>query len=101
MDYAFETNAFKAMLPARGPFAQPVPPNGANHTFQLRMAAVPAGLVPCLIGSVREIGDWDWQRAVPLQEVAANVWQTSLYLPADWRIEYKYGLFDPDGRAAR
>jgi len=59
------------------------------------MAAVPAGLVPCLIGSVREIGDWGWHHAVPLQEVSANVWQARVYLPADWRIEYKYGMFDP------
>ena len=96
VDYAFETNAFTAMLPARGPFAEPVAANRANHTFQLRMAAVPAGMVPCLVGSVREIGDWDWRHAVPLQEVAANVWQTSLCLPADRWIEYKYGLFDPE-----
>lgn len=95
VDYAFETNAFKFALPARGPFEEPVIPADANHSFQLRMIAVPPGLVPCLIGSVREIGGWDWRRAVALQEVSANVWRTSLYLPADWRIEYKYGLFDP------
>ncbi len=95
VDYAFETKAFQAVLPPRGPFAEPVTPAGANHTFQLRMAAVPEGLVPCLIGSVREIGDWGWHHAVPLQEVAANLWQASVHLPADWRIEYKYGLFNP------
>jgi len=94
VDYAFDTKAFQAVLPARGRFAKPVVPEGANHTIQLRMAAVPAGLVPCVIGSVREIGDWGWHHAVPLDEVAANVWSTSLYLPVDWRIEYKYGLFD-------
>lgn len=95
VDYAFETNAFKAVLPARGNFAAAPVPAGANHTFQLRMAAVPAGLVPCLIGSVRELGDWGWHHAVPLHEVAANVWEASLHLPDDWWIEYKYGLFDP------
>ena len=56
---------------------------------------MPDGLVPCLIGGVREIGDWGWHHAAPLQEVAANLWQTSVHLPADWRIEYKYGLFNP------
>ena len=94
VDYAFETNAFKAALPARWLFAQPPVAPGANHTFQLRMAAVPEGLVPCLIGGVSEIGDWELARAVPLRETSANVWQTHLYLPQDWRIEYKYGLFD-------
>ncbi len=94
VDYAFETNAFKAVLPARSGFATPVAPDGANHTFRLRMAAVPEGLVPCLIGSVSEIGDWGWHHAVPMAEVSANVWQADVYLPADWWIEYKYGHFD-------
>ncbi|MEI6178014.1 MAG: 4-alpha-glucanotransferase [Verrucomicrobiota bacterium] len=94
VDYAFDTKAFKAVLPARGRFVKPVVPEGANHTIQLRMAAVPAGLVPCVIGSVREIGEWGWHHAVPLDEVTANVWSASLYLPEDWRIEYKFGLFD-------
>jgi 4-alpha-glucanotransferase len=52
VDYAFETNAFKAVLPARGNFSAATVQANANHTFQLRMAAVPAGLLPCLIGSV-------------------------------------------------
>ena len=93
-DHAFETNAFAAVLPARGPFAELAIPENANHSFQLRMAAVPVGLTPCIIGSVSEIGDWGWHSAVPLEETAANVWRKNLYLPADWNIEYKYGLFD-------
>jgi 4-alpha-glucanotransferase len=95
VDYAFETNAFKSVLPARGPFSEPVVPENANHTFLLRMAAVPEGLVPCLVGSVREIGDWGWHHAIPMTEVSANLWRADVHLPADWWIEYKYGLFDP------
>lgn len=94
VDYAFETNAFLAVLPARGPFQELAMPEKANHSFQLRMAAVPAGQVPCLIGSVSEIGNWGWHSAVPLQETAPNVWRRNLYLPVDWAIDYKYGLFD-------
>ena len=94
VDYAFETNAFLAVLPARGQFQELITPANANHSFQLRMAAVPAGQVPCLIGSVSEIGNWGWHSAVPLQETAPNVWRKDLYLPVDWGIEYKYGLFD-------
>ena len=94
VDYAFETKAFKAVLAARGPFMEPSVPDGANHSFRLRMAAVPEGLVPCLIGGVREIGAWGWHHAVPLREVAANSWQADLHLPADWHIEYKYGLYN-------
>jgi 4-alpha-glucanotransferase len=95
VDYAFESDAFRSMLPARGNFSTPPVPKDANHTFELRMAAVPEGLVPCLIGSVRELGDWGWHHAVPMSEVSADVWQASLHLPVDWWIEYKYGLYDP------
>lgn len=94
VDYAFETNAFLAVLPARGPFAEPETAADANHSFQLRMSAVPAGQVPCLLGSVSEIGSWGWHSAVPLVETSPNVWRKNLYLPADWGIEYKYGLYD-------
>jgi len=94
VDYAFETNAFLAVLPARGPFQELPMPENANHSFQLRMAAVPAGQVPCLLGSVSEIGNWGWFSAIPLVETAPNVWRKNLYLPVDWGIEYKYGLFD-------
>ncbi|MDP3851809.1 MAG: 4-alpha-glucanotransferase [Luteolibacter sp.] len=95
VDYAFESDAFRALLPARKKFASATVPKRANHTFQLHMAAVPEGLVPCVIGSVRELGDWGWHHAVPLREISANVWQAHLYLPDDWWIEYKYGLFNP------
>ncbi len=94
VDYAFETDAFLTAHPARGSFTELATPENSNHTFQLRMAAVPTGQVPCLIGSVDEIGGWGWHSAVPLEETAPNVWQKNLYLPVDWHIEYKYGLFD-------
>ncbi len=93
-DYAFETNAFPAMLASRGPFEKAAIPTNANHSFQLRMAAVPAGQVPCLIGNCTEIGSWGWHSAIPLQEMASHIWQQYLYLPEELDIEYKYGLFD-------
>lgn len=93
-DYAFETSAFRAVLPVREWFVSLVEPERVNHSFQLRMAAVPVSLVPCLLGSVSELGDWGWHSGVPLHETAPNVWQVNLYLPADWDIDYKYGLFD-------
>ena len=94
VDHAFETKGFDAILPKRGPFAKALVPKGANHGFCLGMAAVPEGMVPCVLGGVREIGDWDWTKAVPMTEVAANRWEANFYLPSDWRIEYKYGLCD-------
>ena len=85
VDYAFETQAFKAVLPARL-LAPPPVVAGANYTFHLRMAAVPEGLAPCLLGGTRELGAWDWAHAVPLAETSANVWQAQVYLPPDRRV---------------
>jgi 4-alpha-glucanotransferase len=93
-DYAYDTKAFLAARDGKREFQKPAMPADANHSFQLRMFAVPEGKVPCLIGSVSEIGNWGWHSAVPLVEVASGVWQKHLYLPVDWAVEYKYGFFD-------
>jgi len=95
-DHAFETKAFIATHSSGKTYQSPVIPENADHTFQLRMASVPAGKVPCLSGSVSELGNWGWHSAIPLTEVAPNVWQTHLHLPKDWEIDYKYGLFDTE-----
>ena len=94
-DYAYDTKALLTARSAEQEFSTLSSQVDANHSFQLRMAAVPLGKVPCLIGNVREIGNWGWHSAVPLEEVAPDLWQKNLYLPVDWDIEYKYGLFDP------
>ena len=92
-DYALETKPFAVLLPKRGPFHPSAPvAAAANHEFVLRMAAVPPGQAPCLLGSVRELGNWDGRHALPLVEIAANVWRVALSLPAAGYIEYKYGL---------
>ncbi len=100
VDYVFETDAFKATLPQRGPFQEFEFSSHDNHLFQLRMAAVPTGHVLCLIGNVHELGSWDWCSVVPLLEIAPNFWQASLNLPVDVNLEYKYGLFDCNSRRA-
>lgn len=68
---------------------------GKNHEFCLHMARVPEGLVPCLMGGFETLGDWDYGRAVPMVGLAGNLWKAGVELPVDWRVEYKYGLYDP------
>lgn len=73
-----------------------------NHELNLYLARVPEGLVPCVMGNLDALGDWDYAKAVPMQEVAKNQWQLRLDLPLDWRVEYKYGLYDPaQGKAVK
>ena len=95
VDYAFETQAFEADFAAKRPFAKLAPEPGANHTFHLHMAGVPAGLVPCLLGNAPGLGAWGWHHAVPLQETAPNQWSACVEVPADWHVAYKYGFFNP------
>lgn len=94
VDYAFETKAFRQHDVLTDADAELISTHGLDHTFHLRMAAVPDGRIPCLIGGAAGIGNWGWHHAVPLQETAPNVWSTAVNLPADWWIEYKYGLYD-------
>ena len=66
-----------------------------NHELNLQMARLPEGLVPCVLGGLDVLGDWDYSKAVAMVEVAENQWQLGLNLPLDWEVEYKYGLYDP------
>lgn len=94
-DHAFQTDAFRAVMPPKETYEKLIIPASANHVFQLRMAAVPKGKVPCLIGGAAEIGNWGWHSAVPLVETAPDRWEAAVHLPTDWQVEYKYALYDP------
>jgi 4-alpha-glucanotransferase len=91
VDYALSTSVFTQPNPNQ-PFTPPTIPPSANHQFFLRMSALSPDTVPCLLGGVSELGDWNPALAAPLTEIAPDLWHTALYLPSDWRIEYKYGL---------
>jgi 4-alpha-glucanotransferase len=92
VDYALDTSVFAQARPEQT-FPQPTIPQSANHEFFLSMTALPQDTVPCLLGGVSELGDWNPDLANPLTEISPDLWHTALYLPADWQIEYKYGLF--------
>ncbi|MFK7850432.1 MAG: carbohydrate-binding module family 20 domain-containing protein, partial [Akkermansiaceae bacterium] len=71
-----------------------------SHEFHLSMSRISEGMVPCLIGGIGQLGDWDYTKALPMVEVAENQWQAVVNFSADQRVEYKYGLYDPvEGKA--
>lgn len=94
LDYALETKAFRHLYPISQVGKPRKKPAHANHLFQLKMAGLGENLVPCLLGSVDELGGWDWRKAIPLDACGPNAWQLEIYLPLDWNIHYKYGLYD-------
>ena len=91
VDHVYETAAFAVLLPNRGALKEPAVRRDANHEFRLRMAAVPPGQTPCLLGSGRELGEWNRELALPLAEVAANVWQVAVSLPTEAHLENNTG----------
>ncbi len=94
VDYGFETKVFRQILPPRGPFATP-PVAGLNHEFGIHVAAVPPGCQLCLGGNLPELGAWDAEKALLMDEVAANEWRVQVGLPGGAAVEYKYGICDP------
>jgi 4-alpha-glucanotransferase len=71
-----------------------------NHEFNLKMTLVPEGMVPCVIGGIHQLGNWDYPLAWPMIEVEPNLWRLRMDLPNYRIIEYKYGLYDVSGRKA-
>ncbi|MFU8893857.1 MAG: 4-alpha-glucanotransferase [Luteolibacter sp.] len=101
VDYLYETRAFPptwSVPPAPAPCVE-----NATHHITLHMAAVPEGQVPCILGGIPELGDWDWKRAIPLapSPTTSNLWETHLNLPTDTPIEFKFGISPWRGHLAR
>lgn len=107
VDHLYETQAFAysphptwpepPALAVPGNAKAGVSPADATHHITLHMAAVPEGRVPCILGGIPALGEWDWKRAIPLipSPTTPNLWVTDLTLPADTAVEFKFGLHDP------
>ena len=93
-DEVYRTKALQALLPPRGPFESFSDEPKANHRFVIRVAGVPMGRVICLSGDVVAMGGWRLAEAIPMQEVAPDLWVVDMDLPGDDKIEYKYGQWD-------
>lgn len=92
-DRVYEAKVFGAISNEMPTAPTSMAPTG-NHEINLHMSHVPEGLVPCIIGGIDAFGNWSYQQAVPLIRGEANLWGIRIDLPVDWRIEYKYGLYD-------
>lgn len=76
--------------------------SGGNHEFTLHMSRLPEGTVPCMMGGLDVLGDWDYRKAVPMAEISPNVWAASVNLPVDRQVEYKYGIYGiSEGKALK
>lgn len=77
-------------------------PPSTTHHITLHMAAVPTGETPCILGGIDALGNWDWQRAIPLtpSPTTQNLWEARLTLPTDSPVEFKFGLLKSTRQSA-
>ena len=64
--------------------------------FQLRAVQVPGGLQLAILGSLPELGAWDYGRPVLLSNADFPVWTGEISVGFRQGFEYKYGLYDPN-----
>ncbi len=48
----------------------------------------------CVVGSSKELGNWDVSKALVLNNAKYPVWEVDLQVTAGESIEYKYGVYD-------
>lgn len=92
-DRVYEAKVFQAVGSGERSLSKVIPAR-KNHEFLLQMALLPEGLVPCVIGSAKALGAWEYDSAVRMTEVSKNLWKAEAELPVGERVEYKYGLID-------
>jgi hypothetical protein len=92
-DHIYESKVFEVADAGRGEHSGSDASRSGDHEFNLHMTRLPDGMVPCVIGGIDALGDWDYSKALPMVEVSENHWQIGMDLPMDWPVEYKYGLY--------
>lgn len=63
--------------------------------FQMRAVQVPAGLQLALLGSLPELGSWDYGHPVLLGNADFPTWTGEISISYRQGFEYKYGFYDP------
>ncbi len=66
-----------------------------NIRFQMRAVQVPAGLQLALLGSLPELGSWDYGHPVLLGNADFPNWTGEISISYRQGFEYKYGFYDP------
>lgn len=63
--------------------------------FQMRAVQVPVGLQLALLGSLPELGSWDYGHPVLLGNADFPTWTGEISISYRQGFEYKYGFYDP------
>ena len=94
---AFEKVIFKPQATFKGTTIS-ADPLRLSIRFQLRAVQVPAGLQLAVLGSLPELGSWDYGHPVLLGNADFPIWTGEISVGFRQAFEYKYGLYDPKAK---
>ncbi|MGJ8633897.1 MAG: 4-alpha-glucanotransferase, partial [Luteolibacter sp.] len=100
VDRVYEGKVFAAVEKGKPGVAKVSGKPDGNHELSLFMTRLPAGMVPCVMGGLDALGEWAYEKAMPLADCGENLWKLRLDLPMDYEVSYKYGLYDPSLKKA-
>ncbi len=103
IENAFRTDAFKnTLLPLSNKKRKSTPSisKESNNTairFKIDVPFLEQGMKMCLSGNIPELGNWDENKAVILENFRETDWEQEIEIKKSLAstIEYKYGVYDP------
>ncbi|MCS3530913.1 4-alpha-glucanotransferase [Chryseobacterium sp. JUb7] len=65
-----------------------------THLFRIEAPVYNPDWKLVLIGNTASLGNWDYEKAIHLSQTDFGVWETSVEIPENEFIQYKYCLYD-------
>lgn len=65
-----------------------------THLFRIEAPLYNPNWRVVVSGSVEELGNWDRQKAVPMNQTDFGVWEVAVEIKERFMIHYKYGIMD-------
>lgn len=65
-----------------------------THWFKIQVPLPKSSWKVVLLGSVPELGNWDYNKVIHLAQTDIGNWEIPLEINSSKKFEYKYGIFD-------
>ncbi|GAB0156126.1 4-alpha-glucanotransferase [Chryseobacterium sp. Alg-005] len=65
-----------------------------THLFRIEAPIYNPNWKIVLFGSTASLGNWDYEKVIPLSQTDFGIWEISLEIPENEFIQYKYCLYD-------
>ncbi|UFH31050.1 4-alpha-glucanotransferase [Chryseobacterium sp. C-71] len=67
-----------------------------SHLFRIEAPVYNPNWEIVLFGNAESLGNWDYNKAIHLSQTDFGIWETSVEIPENHLIQYKYAIFDKD-----